>query len=222
MARSLKPQKMKTVWDHTNTVSLDIMLDRENMVFFFDVLGEQTFDPSGLGNHKYGYESAHTAEQEARAKLKEITGREWEAIIEVNHEATSSKIGNGGYVYGSRGPYVERDDAVGLKVQFRRLERGRVKGTEKWTLERRHPLDVPEGEDAPPEERSHGSYGEAIPYSDESWRSLTAIVRTIHEVNRKLATLVVSPALLSRLFTMRGLPALAILASSNTEEGTVE
>ncbi len=191
MARSLKPQKVKEVKHRTLPMTLDILLDRNDLDFFFK-MGVQIFRASDIDEVvKLAYE-----------KLSSFTGVEWEQVIEIDHNTDDGQ----GYSYGK--PREQHPRHAGMKLSFRRFERGRING--KWELERKHVLDLVDDSYAM-KKREDNTAGEhyyergetIIPYSEAAWVALGQMVQAVHNINDRLCSMLEHhdelPMLLARL-----------------------
>ncbi len=177
MARSLKPQLVKTiVHREIRTLTIDIFLDRNALDFFFDA------DSSLDGRVRAG--SVDELVPLAREHLAKLAVVEWEPVISVGHDTD----------YGQRSycNNAKREDAdperCDLRLNFERFERGKFDG--KWALRRDHPLDVDPDDHRQRRSDSYHDIGRVIiPYTDAAWSALLAIVEGVHDLNAKLEEL---------------------------------
>ena len=182
MTRMLKPKPVATVRDGKLDAEIEIMLDRNDLTFFFEVGGERE-----------KFADADAAKRAAREALKRVGSLEWEPVIMVNHD-----VQRGGWCPGHRDGERRLPREAKMEISFKRCERTRVDG--KWRLVRPHVEDVDAGDDRVAERRAanHGEryvdHGqEVLPYSEAAWHALHAIVGSLHEANDKLAQLLASP-----------------------------
>lgn len=200
MGRELKPQKIKEVRHKTLPITIDIMLDRNKLIFFF-VYGENKVEAG----------TADEALALAKAKLNAFQGVEWEAVIEIDHDTHD---GNS-WRYGEE--RYNRDNRAGLRLEFSRYERGRFDG--KWQVQRKHILDCDAYDlkkralnDADGKNYVAHSNDLVVPYSEETWRALHEMISAVHRINDQLTALWQGTpddinARLGRLTTRLALPA---------------
>jgi hypothetical protein len=194
MARSLKPQKITDVRHRTiKTMTVDIMLDRNKLDFFFTVGATQT-----------RAESADEAIRLARLQLDKFTGVVWESVICIIHK---SDDGNG-YNYNGRKNQKPNPRSAGMDLTYKRFERGSLNG--KYELKRKHLLDCDAYDLKQRENNATGDHywerdGAVIPYTEEAWAALAQMVQAIHGINARLDAMLSDhakiPELLARLAT---------------------
>jgi hypothetical protein len=191
VSRHLKPQKVGEVRHRNLPIVIDIMLDRNDLGFFFEVAGE-----------KFKAESSEEVRKIARTKLDELAKVEWESVISIDHDKS-----DGQHYYNGGREVPKAPTRAGLKLGFERYERGKFEG--KFRLKRKHAEDI---DDYEAERRkfdmNHGGawYSDndiVIPYSKPAWDGLHAIVAGLHDLNDRLAELLgdeeKAPKLLAKL-----------------------
>lgn len=178
MSRTLKPQKVSEVSHNTLPIKIEIMLDRNDLDFFFEI-----------GSQKWRAPDVEAITRLAREHIAKLAVVEWQAVIDVYHE---TRYGHRSYF--GNAPSEPKDRASDLELSFERYERGKFDGV--WKLKRKHILDV-EADSYDMKRRTeqphagdwYNSNGTIIPYTDEAWARLHAIVAGVHDLNKKLEAL---------------------------------
>lgn len=175
MSRSLKPLKVEDFWDSKTRGRVELMLNRDDKVFFAVIEHEKIEAPSI---------------NELRAKVKEalskLTQVEWSRVIELSVSRRGGGWGNS--------EHIDRHQAE-LGVTFMRFEVGKTAGG--INLKRPFPEDEHEHwrEDlaANPLMHSSSDYdhesNERIPYSEAAWTALNGVKAAVEAAYAKLEPL---------------------------------
>lgn len=192
MSRSLKPMHVEDLFDQKTRNRVELMLDRNDKVFFAVVEHERISAPS--------IEALRTKVKEALSKLTQV---EWSRVIELS---VSGQDGGG---YGSS-DRIENHSAE-INVTFKRFEVGTT--TRGINLKRPFLEDEHEHwrEDLVSDPLMHTSEDydrknkQRLPYSDAVWAALQGVKAAVEAAYAKLEPLFDSKDRGQKLLAMTGL-----------------
>jgi hypothetical protein len=177
MSRSLKPLKIEEVWDHKTGLHTDLLLDRNNKVFYGMVNAERVEAPTAVDCKKLLLE-----------KLKPLN-LEWIREIRIDTEkghyyqdgSTSAHM----KLSFSRHEYAISPTGAELEREFWTEEDEAHKDDDYWTWKGKR-----DRREAGTDIKNNGKFfkytGVKIPYSEAAWASLLAIRGAIVAAHEKL------------------------------------
>lgn len=168
MPRKLKPYKVDRVTNSKTGVGVDILLDREDRVFF-----------GMVGPTRIQSDTADECKKRVRNALRNYKGLEWKGFIILNAEETEHGWSNNGF----------KVINTGLNLTFHRLM-GAKTSDGAWTCK---PFEEDVHPDSPfsEEDRMKLWYRDArskkiIPYTQEVWSTLMEMHKRIKKMGKDL------------------------------------